>query len=58
MTWHLWILGLAVGGTFLLIIWAVFFGREEEEQETTTQLDMFDDGVKHTKEYYDRDRNR
>lgn len=56
MTWHLWILGLAVGGTFLLIIWAVFFG-EEEEQETTTQLDMFDD-VKHTKEYYDRDRNR
>lgn len=58
MTWHLWILGLAVGGTFLLIIWAVFFGKEEEEQETTTQLDMFDDGVEHTKEYYDRDRNR
>ena len=47
--------------TFAVCVWAYWSGRneaKEEEQETTTQLDMFDDGVEHTKEYYDRDRNR
>jgi len=31
MPWELWIWVLAVGGTFLLIIWAVFFGRDEDD---------------------------
>jgi len=47
MTWHLWVLLIAVGGTALLVVWATIFDRDTD-----------DENEKRTEEYYDRDRNR
>lgn len=49
--------------TFAICVWAFWSGckeakEEEQEQEQQEQQEVADDGVVHTKEYYDRDRNR
>ena len=44
--------------TFAVCIWAYWSGRKEAEEEEQEQQEVADDGVVHTKEYYDRDRNR
>jgi len=43
--------------TFAVCGWEYWSGRNEAKREEKEQ-EVADDGVEHTKEYYDRDRNR
>jgi len=51
----LWLFGLLIAMMGVLCIWAGYMGYIESKREEEEQAD---DGVKHTKEYYDRNRNR